>query len=116
MNTGERGAWNLENVVFYKGAPIKSWAIVNFTRREMANIQGEQGLLGFVNALMSMLTQMGLSVPSELPPLVHGDVRNIENALEQAVNNSKKAFNQEKPDLILVVLPNTESANYQVKY
>lgn len=114
MNTGERGAWNLENVVFYKGAQIKSWAAIDLTGRNMASIQGETGLLGFLGALINMAKKMGMIIPEKFPPHLSGEAHHTEALLNHAVAESQKMYNQNKPDIVLVVLPSTDSGNYQV--
>lgn len=111
INTGNRGSWNLNNVEFFKGAQIGSWAVMDFTGRNMAE---ENGLNGFVRALVEMMRKMGMKVPQAFPPCIRGDMRKIKDSLNEAVIQSKNTYGQNKPNFVLVVLPNADALNYQV--
>lgn len=43
LDTGTRGAWNLEGIKFLKGGEIKGWGIVNFAHKDRVLVPGEQG-------------------------------------------------------------------------
>lgn len=67
INTGTRGAWNLEGVKFYKPGRLNSWTMVSCIEQHVSMQQGKQGLPVFMASLMRMLTEMGMTIPEERP-------------------------------------------------
>eukprot|EP00210_Caulerpa_lentillifera_P001708 g1641.t1 len=112
MDTGTRGSWNLEGVRFFKPAELKSWAIVSCLDRHIALQQGEQGLLVFVESMMMMLSEMGISLPQTRPPLVHQMQDTVKDSLVKAMGLGEAEFHH-PVDFVLVVLSRKEPYPYQ---
>lgn len=111
MDTGDRGAWNLDNVKFKAPGKIRSWAILSFIDKRLA-FDKQNGLLPFINGLRDMLRSVGVQIPEGTPSLVHRERMPIEEALQQAVQEAGRQYRQH-PDIILVVLERKESYPYQ---
>lgn len=103
MDTGDRGAWNLENVKFLKPGTIRSWSIVSFVSKRISMSEGEQSLFRFVQDMKNMLQQMGLTVANNMPPLVHRETKTVEEALQEGIQEATRQY-REKPDIVLVLL------------
>lgn len=103
MDTGDRGAWNLDRVKFFRPKEIHSWAIVSMVDRRISLQPGEQGLQAFVGGLIQMLKNMGIHVASGMPPLVHRENKTTEQTLQAAMQEAESQY-QEHPDIILVLL------------
>lgn len=112
INTGTRGAWNLEGMKFFIPATLKSWAIVSCMEPNQTMQQGEQGLPVFMASLMRMLTEMGMNIPEERPPLVHRRQDTVQDSLKEAMEQGERQFDQ-PVELILVLLLRKEAQPYQ---
>ncbi|GMH35414.1 hypothetical protein BSKO_03282 [Bryopsis sp. KO-2023] len=111
LDTGTRGAWNLENIKLFKGGEITGWAIVNFANQNQVMVDGEQGLLSFIQGLISMLKELGIKLPEGMPPLCHGDPRrNPMGPMSEAKDKAIAQF--KKVNLMMVLLPTKDSALY----
>lgn len=112
MDTGTRGAWNLEGVRFFKPAELRSWAIVNCMDQQAALQRGEQGLPVFIESMMRMFNEMGMSLPEVRPPLVHKAQQTVKDSLELAMTKGLEQFGR-PVDFILVLLIRKEPHPYQ---
>lgn len=112
MDTGTRGAWNLEGVRFFKPAELRSWAIVNCLDQQMALQRGEQGLPVFIDAMMRMFNEMGMSIPEARPPLIHKAQQTVKDSLEIAMTKGREQFGI-PVDFILILLIRKEPHPYQ---
>ncbi|GMH42602.1 hypothetical protein BSKO_10521 [Bryopsis sp. KO-2023] len=112
LDTGTRGAWNLEGIQFLEGGTIKGWGIVNFEREDRAMGPGESGLRGFVDGLRSTLKDLGLTIPEEPPVLTHGNPRqNPVGPMEACLRQAENQFGE--VTILLVLLPFTDSGFYR---
>ncbi|TPX63495.1 hypothetical protein SpCBS45565_g06583 [Spizellomyces sp. 'palustris'] len=98
------GSWNLRDKKVAQGAILNSWAVVVFgSEREVAvyNVQK------FLRELISTCRDTGVDIRQLQPPIRHANpLGNIEAILKAAFMDAGNASNH-KPQLILVILPNT---------
>jgi len=106
MNVGENGSWNLRDVKFLQGRPLKSWGVVSLVRRE------DFDLARFLEELYRMLVTCGVQVGNTRPQVVWGNMGNIAPSLHQARDLAERQFNM-IPQLILVALPAKEVQPYK---
>jgi len=102
--TPREGAWNLRDKMVAQGITMRSWSVVAFGSEQDYPVGAIQK---FVTLLVQTCEECGVFIQNRQPPisyaLVHG---NIEKSLIDAYMVAGNSF-QERPQLILCILPNT---------
>jgi hypothetical protein len=103
------GAWNLRDKRVAKGTIISCWSVVVFGRE---HTEPATSVHKFMNLLVNTAEECGLSIENKQPPILYANPSgNIEQILVDAYVVTGASF-QEKPQLLLCVLPNTNVALY----
>lgn len=98
------GSWNLRDKKVAQGAVLTSWSVIVFgSEREVGVYQVQK----FLRELISTCRDTGVDIRQLQPPIRHANpLGNIEAILKAAYMDAGNASNH-KPQLILVILPNT---------
>lgn len=98
------GSWNLRDKKVAQGASLNSWAVVVFGSEREVSIYNVQK---FLRELISTCRDTGVDVRQLQPPIRHANpLGNIEAILKAAFMDAGNTSNH-KPQLVLVILPNT---------
>jgi len=97
------GAWNMIDKKFYEASTIVRWVVVIY---DSARNFPQPAYTGLVNGFLKACDDVGMTVENRDPIYKFEDgLGPIDNHLTNAVNECQRMFNQ-KPTLIVVVLPN----------
>ncbi|KAJ1895802.1 hypothetical protein LPJ66_004365 [Kickxella alabastrina] len=105
------GAWNMrDKSVLTGGTPLKYWGVLILANR---NMLPEGKVHSFVTSLVNMCNQTGYQVQEARPVIMYGNLSaNIGNEMGR-VYKAIKPPPQQLPQLLLVVLPTTNTQVYQ---
>ncbi|KAI9096097.1 Piwi domain-containing protein [Phlyctochytrium arcticum] len=102
------GNWNLKDKQVAFGKTLASWSVLIFAPQERLK---QNVVEGFVKQLVSTCKNTGLNVTEERPPLRYGRDANVEQNLKAAFLDAGDGC-KKKPQMILVVLPDTNPRRY----
>ncbi|KAJ3089874.1 hypothetical protein HK102_005260 [Quaeritorhiza haematococci] len=102
--TPREGAWNLRDKMVAQGVTVRSWSVVAFGSEADYPIGAIQK---FVTLLVNTCEECGVFIQNRQPPISYAHPHtNVEKTLIDAYMVAGNSF-QERPQLILCVLPNT---------
>ena len=97
------GSWNLKDLPFLEGKQMQSWAVVSFTTKRWE----VDGLPDFLKELVRVARLCGMDIARDPPVHVaRGGNAAVAPLLQRAAEDAMKKF-RKRPELILVVLPDT---------
>lgn len=102
----------MEDIELYKPGTLDSWSIISFAHNTQEFIKGELGLMKIIIDLREVMKKMGLTVHETFPPFTEAENVTPKNALIDAARKAINSF-KKPPKVILVVLPNRDSARYK---
>ncbi|KAJ3021117.1 hypothetical protein HKX48_009212 [Thoreauomyces humboldtii] len=102
------GAWNMKDHKVARGMTLHSWSVLvlvpeNRLKRDVVD--------NFTKVLVQTARIHGMEVPMERPPLRYGSDRNMEDMLKAAYRDAGEGCSK-KPQMILVILPDTNPRRY----
>ncbi|KAI9203830.1 Piwi domain-containing protein [Polychytrium aggregatum] len=102
--TPREGAWNLRDKMVAQGVIIRSWSVVAFGSEADYPVGAVQK---FVTLLVQTCEECGVFIQNRQPPISYANPQgNVEKTLIDAYMVAGNSF-QERPQLIVCVLPNT---------
>ncbi|KAJ2364636.1 hypothetical protein IW150_006425 [Coemansia sp. RSA 2607] len=109
--TPDGGAWNMRDKCVCKpGIPLRYWAVMILADRRTVP---ENKAQAFVTTLVNMCNRSGYRIDTPHPPIVYSNLNaNISSEMQKVFNEIRHPPN-ELPQLILVVLPSTNTQLYQ---
>ncbi|KAJ1725255.1 hypothetical protein LPJ53_000584 [Coemansia erecta] len=109
--TPKGGAWNMrDRCVRSAGKPLRYWAVLILAdRRSLPDNRAQ----AFITTLVNMCNRTGYRIDQPQPPILYGSINaNISKEMQRACQAIQRPPN-EPPQLLLVVLPSTNTQVYQ---
>ncbi|KAJ2451880.1 hypothetical protein GGF42_004157 [Coemansia sp. RSA 2424] len=105
------GAWNMQNKkVLVAGKPLDYWAVLVLANRNYVN---DGAVQGFVTMLVNSCKSTGFMINETRPPIIYGNPNaDIAREMEHARKSIRLPPNA-APQLLLVILPSTNTQVYQ---
>ncbi|KAI8917692.1 Piwi domain-containing protein [Powellomyces hirtus] len=98
------GSWNLRDKKVAQGAVLNSWSVIVFGSEREISVYNVQK---FLRELITTCRDTGMDIRQMQPPIRHANpLGNIEAILKAAFMDAGNASNH-KPQLVLIILPNT---------
>ncbi|KAJ1645649.1 hypothetical protein LPJ64_002766 [Coemansia asiatica] len=110
--TPSDGAWNMrDKCVLASGRPLRHWAVLILANRSMVP---ENRAQAFISMLVQICNQTGYPIENARPVIMYGNQNaDINNEMRAACKNIRLPAG-EAPQLLLVVLPSTNTQVYQM--
>ncbi|KAJ2485686.1 hypothetical protein IWW37_005869 [Coemansia sp. RSA 2050] len=105
------GAWNMRGrQVVSPGDELNYWAVLVLASRQHVR---EAAVQGFVTAFIDSCRQTGYKINEQRPPIVYGNAHaDVSRGMQQACKSIRLRPNT-SPQLLLVILPSTNTQVYQ---
>ncbi|KAJ2747512.1 hypothetical protein GGI20_000501 [Coemansia sp. BCRC 34301] len=105
------GAWNMrDKQVSRAGTPLSYWAVLVLANRRQVT---DSAVQSFVTTLISTCKMTGYAINDSRPPIVYGNANaDIAHEMAQAAKSIRLPPNA-APQLLLVILPSTNTQVYQ---
>ncbi|KAJ1773365.1 hypothetical protein IW140_000965 [Coemansia sp. RSA 1813] len=105
------GAWNMrDKQVTSEGRPLEHWAVLVLANR---NFAPENRVQNFITTLVDTCGRTGYRIVCPQPPIVYGNLSaDIGREMEKACSSIRMSPG-EAPQLLLVILPTTNTQVYQ---
>jgi len=116
----ERASWNLHNIRFAVGAPLRKWAVLligDGAREEFGGPQ-DPALRTVIDGFVAMCRKSGMNVAREQPVVVAANILPAAKAdplRKSAISTIRETLEKLKPvpSLVLVILSNGDKAIYE---
>ncbi|KAI8909304.1 Piwi domain-containing protein [Powellomyces hirtus] len=102
------GTWNLRDKQVCRGMTLHSWSVLVLAPEQRVN---RASVDNFVKVLVGACKTHGMEVTMEKPPMRYGTDKNVEEMLKAAYRDAGDGC-RTKPQMILVIVPDTNPRRY----